>query len=150
VTATFAQGIPASDANSNPLPVLCFTDSNGVVLVAYANFVFSPNTLNVGGIASSSGLQSSYAGGIAYTVSGVSNLLVSLQEPNNEIQVCGNSCEIDVSQSSSNSVTCNLPPLTTTYSAQTYTISEPGQMAGSWAASNGTSLSNVLDGNWVS
>lgn len=49
-------GIPASQSGETDMPILKFTDANGAVFVAYSNYVFTPNVLDVSSVSSSSGV----------------------------------------------------------------------------------------------
>lgn len=64
--------------------------------------------------------------------------------------ICGNECVLDASASDATQATCRTPPLVTTYSASTYSISSAGLIHGTWTGSNPTSVDKVHDNVWLS
>lgn len=104
-----------------------------MILIAYSTGVTLTNTVTVLASDSTSGITSSFAGGLSYTIT-KANVYASLLEAGNSITFCGNVCPLDATQSDSAKVVCTLPKLTTTYSATTYKITESGPIDGTWTA----------------
>ena len=104
-----------------------------MILVAYSIGVTLTNAVTVLASDSTSGLTSSFAGGLSYTIA-KANVYASLLEAGNRITVCGNVCPLDATQSDSTKAVCILPKLATTYSATTYQITQTGPIEGTWTA----------------
>lgn len=122
LTATFPNGVPAALASENAVPKIWFTrNSDKVVLIAYSNGVTLANTVTVTASDSTSGLESSFAGGLGFTIT-KANVFATLKEAGNQVSVCGLPCILNDAQSDATKAVCNLPALATTYSASTFKI----------------------------
>lgn len=62
----------------------------------------------------------------------------------NQITVCGNVCELDLTQSTGSQAACTLPSLATTYSADAFDIALPKKLEVSWTGT-GLDLSKLND-----
>ena len=134
-TATFTNGVPAAASGENAVASLEFTrKSDSVVLIAYSTGVTLANTVTVVAGDSTSGVISSFAGGLEYTVT-KANVYASLLETGNSISVCGNVCSLVASKSEKDKAVCTLPALATSYSALTYKIVQSGLLTGTWTGS---------------
>lgn len=148
--ATYTSGIPASTQAENAAPKLTFTrKTDKFVLVAYSSNVYLTNALTVAASDSTSGVSVSFAGGLPFTVT-KTNLLATLNADSkaNYISVCGNVCQPDQAQSDIDKVVCNLPPLASVYSYNTYRIVQAGVLTGTWTASDPSQIPLIYDGNW--
>ena len=68
-TATFTNGVPAADSTENIVPQIQFTrTSDNVIFIAYSTGVTLTNTVTIATTDSTSGLTSSFAGGLSYTI----------------------------------------------------------------------------------
>lgn len=104
------------------------------MLIAYSTGVTLSNTVTVTNTDSTSGLESSFAGGLSYTVT-KNNLFATLKEAGNSITVCGNPCLLDDSKSDASKAVCTVPALATKYSAQAYKINSASLLSGTWTGS---------------
>jgi hypothetical protein len=92
--ANFPNGIPASVAADNAEPTLKFTrKADNVIFISYSTQTLT-NTVTVAATDSASGLSSSFAGGLGYTIT-KANVYATLLELGNGITVCGNPCLLD-------------------------------------------------------
>jgi hypothetical protein len=120
-----------------------------VVLISYSTGVSLTNTVTVTTSDSTSGLSSSFAGGLEYTIT-KANIFATLKEVGNQITVCGNPCALVDGKSDATKAVCNLPALATTYSASTYKINQAGLISGTWTGSVAAQVTKVTDGVWPS
>jgi len=90
--ATFANGVPAADVAESAVAKIVFTrNTDSVQFATYSTNVFLSNTVTASPADSTAGLQSSFAGGLSYTIT-KNNLFASLKEPGNSVTICGNVC----------------------------------------------------------
>jgi len=151
LVAKFPKGVPAALASENAVPKIWFTrNSDSVVLVTYSTGVTLTNTVTADA-SQTTGLESSYAGGLDYTIS-TANLFATLKEPGNSVTVCGNVCVLNEALSDATKAVCKVPALATTHSASTFKIKEAGLLSGTWSASatDTKQVDKVHDGVWPS
>ena len=90
LVATFTKGVPATKSGDTDLPTIWFTrNSDSVILITNVNGLTFTNSVSVTNTDSSSGVQSSFAGGVSYTVT-KDNVFATLKEAGNGMTVCGN------------------------------------------------------------
>lgn len=143
LTVTFTDGIPYAAATENAIPRCFFTKSARLLATSptapieywsYSSGVYLSNTITV---TSSTALTSSFAGGSSYTITAAS-LFAALQDSANSVTICGNVCQLDMSQSNSSQAVCTLPALATAFSAKNFEIVKSGQISGTWTGSSQT------------
>lgn len=150
LTATFTNGVPAAAVAENAVARIFFKrNSDSVVFVSDSTNVYLTNTVSATAADSTAGLQTSFAGGLSYTIT-KSNVFASLKEPGNNVSVCGNICELDESASNSSRAVCKVPALATTYSVNQFKIKQPQLIEGAWTGSVAAQVSKVTDGVWPS
>lgn len=117
VTASFSStGIPATTS----VPELVFeTTTNNYQHTAVVSSVAT--FTKVQDVTSSTGISSSFNGGLKYTVQS-DGLYATLKKADNELRVCGSVCELVEADSNASQAVCTVPALATTHSVSTYQI----------------------------
>jgi len=142
------KGLPFANSSENKVPFIRFTRKSDYVDFLSYSTGLTPLQINPVPTSSSSGVTSSFAGGLSYEISGP-RITASLLEPNNRVEVCGNICKLDI-QSDNTKAVCRLPPLSTTYSAANFQIGGAGLIQGKWSGSVPLEVPKITDGVWPS
>ena len=97
---------------------------------------------------STSGLSCSFQGGCPYTITAAGLTATFIGDETNSINVCGNPCTIDTDASDADQMTCNLPYVSTAYSADTFEIVTEGILHdGTWTGTaSDEELAKLIDG----
>ena len=141
LTAVYDLGVPIVDIEE--IPLLTF-ESDEAVYYAISDFNLS-NPLVVA--ADSSIASCSFGGGCVLEVTS-NGLATHLKNEDAHIEVCGDICEFQESDSSSSVSKCSVPPLSTEYSNENFKIATETEdlKAGSYFGSNGN-FARVFDNN---
>jgi len=146
VTCTFDKGVPSSDAEVSPTVVFVRDSASTEDTALNASSLTVTNPLTV--VGGQTGLTCSFAGGCHYNIEATGLASALAGDPDNTVTVCNRACEIDIEASDANNAKCTLPSLMTTFSASTFDMGEPANIAGTWTGTASSSqLSKLNDGD---
>lgn len=90
----------------------------------------------------------SFAGGCSYAIE-ASGLTAALMNPQNYVEVCGSPCALRTDLSDGDFAVCEVPELATSFSAKTYSVTEPAVLYGTVFPANSVLYDNELVTNHI-
>ena len=147
----FENGVPASIEDDMAKPVLkywgTYSDGTPAELIAdYGeNFAMNSNSiLNI--LDQSSDLECSFAGGCQFVID-AAGLASTLSKEESYIEVCGEICELDSSESDAAFAYCTLPPLVSEFSISKYEIAKHEELNIQWTDEDENLVTLLNDGD---
>jgi hypothetical protein len=143
----FKDGVPVSADNDNAQPTLVFKKNSNMFIAAFDK-AFTQDTSAADLVINEvpSDLRCSFAGGCIYSIVSPGLTRTLTDTDNSSIEVCGNTCILDTDISNSGSTRCRLEPMVSRYSVETYDISEPAVLKGTWKGADGGKVTKLDDG----
>jgi DUF2075 family protein len=126
-------GVPLSETAVEPSIV--FTHADGVIQLTADNSA-AVTLDNPASAPTSTATSCSFAGGCSYTISGA-GFYASLQNSDNSISLCAETCVVDDALSTASEVVCTLPEISTTYSVTNYKVETSNILSLTWTSSSG-------------
>lgn len=142
-TATWDLGVPIGDE----APVLQFVLEDATWESHYADMGTANVFQALDVTSSSSSLECSFNGGCYLEINAVGLASTLKNSESSSLTICEETCVLDEDLSSSSTAVCELSSLRTTYSQDTFQITEYGYLSGTLFGSANTQVENVFDDN---